>query len=188
MALCFATGSLCFLLAPLRLYADLVGPEADALTFLAGSLLFTAGGAQQVRLAWTARGHSTWVAAVVQSAGTLLFNVTTSMALSTALSNPDYDRLVWRPDAVGSVCFLASGWIALSRDAGGAPRPLGGGGQISSAASCSGSRPSRATSCPSEDPSSISPRRTGAPRPVRRASSPAPWRRCAPAAPSRRRG
>jgi hypothetical protein len=48
----------------------------------------------------------------VQSAGTLFFNVTTYQALHTSLSNPDYNRLVWRPDAFGSICFLVSGVIA----------------------------------------------------------------------------
>ena len=111
MAVCFAGGALCFLVGPLRLYADAVGPEADAVTFFVGSLLFTAGGAVQVRLAWPTRGAAMWWAAVVQSVGTLLFNVTTFMALSTTLSSPEYDRLVWRPDALGSAFFLASGWI-----------------------------------------------------------------------------
>ena len=113
MALCFAGGALCFLVGPLRRYTDIVGPEADAATFFAGSLLFTAGGALQVALVRKSPGEPLWWAAVVQSAGTLLFNVTTFMALSTTLSNPEYDRLVWRPDAVGSVCFLVSGWIAF---------------------------------------------------------------------------
>jgi uncharacterized membrane protein YhhN len=112
MALFFACGALCFLIGPLRLYTDIVGPEADAVTFSVGALLFTAGGAVQVRLAWPTLGDQLWWAAIVQSIGTLLFNVTTTMALSTTLSNPDYDRLVWRPDAIGSACFLVSGWIA----------------------------------------------------------------------------
>ncbi len=112
MALCFAAGSLCFVLGPLRFYADLVGPEADAATFFVGAILFTAGGALQVRLAWPTRRDAMWWAAVVQSAGTLLFNVSTSLALSTTLADPEYDRLVWRPDAFGSACFLVSGWIA----------------------------------------------------------------------------
>ncbi len=112
MALCFALGSLCFVLGPLRFYADLVGPEADAATFFVGAILFTAGGALQVRLAWPTRRDGMWWAAVVQSAGTLLFNVSTSLALSTTLADPEYDRLVWRPDAFGSACFLISGWIA----------------------------------------------------------------------------
>jgi hypothetical protein len=112
MALCFAAGSLCFLFGPLRFYVDLVGPRADAVTFFVGAILFTAGGALQVLIAWPSKADGMWWAAVVQSAGTLFFNVSTSLALSTALSNPEYDRLVWRPDAFGSICFLVSGWIA----------------------------------------------------------------------------
>jgi YrhK-like protein len=50
----------------------------------------------------------------VQSAGTLFFNVTTFAAMHTALTNPHYDRLVWRPDALGSICFLLSGVIAYA--------------------------------------------------------------------------
>jgi hypothetical protein len=112
MALCFAAGALCFMVGPFRGYTDLVGPEADAATFFLGAILFTAGGALQVRVAWPDRGDGMWWAAVVQSAGTLLFNVSTSLALGTTLSDPEYDRLVWRPDALGSACFLVSGWIA----------------------------------------------------------------------------
>jgi hypothetical protein len=86
-------------------------------TFFVGSILFTAGGALQSWLAWPERSSSAaaraaWSSAVIQSAGTLFFNVTTFQALDTALSNPNYDRLVWRPDALGSVCFLLSGAIA----------------------------------------------------------------------------
>jgi hypothetical protein len=112
MAALFAAGSLCFLVGPFPGYIDLVGPQADAATFFAGSLLFTAGGALQTWLAHPARPGAEWWVAVVQSAGTLFFNVTTFLALSTTLANPHYDRLVWRPDAFGSVCFLVSGVIA----------------------------------------------------------------------------
>jgi hypothetical protein len=49
---------------------------------------------------------------LIQSAGTLFFNVTTYQALHTALSNSEYNKLVWRPDAFGSICFLVSGVIA----------------------------------------------------------------------------
>jgi hypothetical protein len=125
MALCFAAGSACFLVGPFPGYADLVGTRADAVTFFAGSLLFTLGGALQV---WLAVGESraVWWAAVVQSAGTLFFNVTTYRALDAALSSPDYDRLVWRPDALGSICFLVSGGIAYRASARRGWRPLRG--------------------------------------------------------------
>jgi hypothetical protein len=117
MALLFAAGSLCFFVGPFPGYVDLVGPQAAAATFFAGSILFTGGGALQSWLAFPARrrgGGADWWAAIIQSAGTLFFNVTTFQALSTALSSPEYDRLVWRPDAFGSVCFLVSGAIAFA--------------------------------------------------------------------------
>jgi YrhK-like protein len=117
MALCFAGGSMCFLIGPFPGYASLVGDSADAVTFFIGSIMFTAGGALQSSLAFPER-HSTgaarfaWLAAIIQSAGTLFFNVTTYQALHTALSSPEYNRLVWRPDALGSICFLISGAVA----------------------------------------------------------------------------
>src|SRR5690348_17057706 len=116
MALCFALGSTCFLIGPFPGYAQLVGDRADAVTFFVGSILFTLGGAIQSWLAWPERsspgGSADWWAAIVQSAGTLFFNVTTYQALHTALASPEYDRLVWRPDWRGSICFLVSGAIA----------------------------------------------------------------------------
>ncbi|MGB0096895.1 MAG: hypothetical protein WBP81_30685 [Solirubrobacteraceae bacterium] len=39
------------------------------------------------------------------------------VALHTSLSNSNYDRLVWRPDAFGSICFLVSGAIAYRASA-----------------------------------------------------------------------
>ena len=45
--------------------------------------------------------------------GTLFFNATTFRALQTGLDSPSYDRLVWRPDALGSACFLVSGCLAF---------------------------------------------------------------------------
>ena len=122
MALLFAAGSLCFLIGPFPGYVDLVGPGADAVTFFAGSLLFTAGGAVQTWLAFGERrspgaGRAAWWAAIVQSAGTLFFNATTFRALHTQLSDPAYNHIVWRPDALGSICFLVSGVIAYRASA-----------------------------------------------------------------------
>lgn len=116
MALAFAIGSTCFLVGPFPGYAQLVGARADALTFFVGSILFTIGGALQSWLAWgerqSAGGRAALWSSVIQSAGTLFFNVTTFEALDTAISNADYDRLVWRPDWRGSICFFVSGVIA----------------------------------------------------------------------------
>jgi hypothetical protein len=49
---------------------------------------------------------------VIQSAGTLFFNITIYQALHTAANSPEYNKLVWRPDWRGSICFLVSGAIA----------------------------------------------------------------------------
>jgi hypothetical protein len=118
MALFFAAGSLCFLVGPFPGYASLVGDSADAVTFFVGSLLFTAGGALQTYLSFHLRhspgaGQAAWLAATVQTLGTLCFNVTTYRAMNTALSSLEYNKLVWRPDALGSICFLVSGAIAF---------------------------------------------------------------------------
>jgi hypothetical protein len=117
MALSFAVGSACFLVGPFPGYASLVGARADAATFFIGSIFFTVGGGLQTALAFGRRhdpgaGRAAWWSATVQSAGTVFFNVSTFQALDTAISNSHYNRLVWRPDAFGSVCFLVSGVIA----------------------------------------------------------------------------
>jgi hypothetical protein len=117
LALCFALGSTCFLIGPFPGYVQLVGESADAVTFFVGSILFTLGGALQSWLSWPERrsaggGRAAWWAAIVQSAGTLFFNVTTYQAMHTALTSAEYDKLVWRPDWRGSICFLVSGTIA----------------------------------------------------------------------------
>lgn len=117
MALAFAIGSTCFLVGPFPGYAQLVGAEATAVTFFVGSIFFTIGGTLQSRDAYPRRhagreGRGDWWAAIIQSAGTVCFNVSTFLAITTAVSDPDYNRLVWRPDAVGSLCFLVSGAIA----------------------------------------------------------------------------
>jgi hypothetical protein len=98
-------------------YAGLVGDAADAVTFFVGSILFTIGGGLQSWLAWPGRrspggGRAGWWAAVIQSAGTLFFNVTTFQAMHIAVTSSEYNKLVWRPDWRGSICFLVSGAIA----------------------------------------------------------------------------
>jgi hypothetical protein len=117
MAWAFGLGSTCFLIGPLPGYASLVGVAADAMTFFVGSVLFTIGGALQTWLAAPRRsadaaGRAAWWAATIQSIGTLFFNITTFRALQVTLSDASYDKLVWRPDAYGSVCFLISGLVA----------------------------------------------------------------------------
>src|SRR5437764_14419393 len=117
MALFFALGSTSFLVGPFPGYVQVVGGSADAVTFFVGSILFTLGGALQSRLAWSERrapegGRAGWWSAIVQSAGTLFFNVTTYQAMHIAVTSSEYNKLVWRPDWRGSICFLVSGAIA----------------------------------------------------------------------------
>jgi hypothetical protein len=119
MAGAFAIGASCFLLAPFPGFAEVVGDRADAITFFVGSIFFTTGGALQSAIAWPGRGsgpagRAAWRAAIVQSAGTLFFNRSTFGALETAVGASEYNRLVWRPDAFGSICFLVSGAIAYA--------------------------------------------------------------------------
>lgn len=54
-----------------------------------------------------------YLAATVQFAGTLLFNVNTAEALRTGLGWQRQDFLVWTPDMIGSVCFLIASQAAL---------------------------------------------------------------------------
>jgi hypothetical protein len=122
MAWAFGLGSMCFLVGPVPAYLTFVGPRADAITFFVGSVLFTIGGALQTRLAAPGRsaaaaGRAAWWAAIVQLAGTLFFNITTFRALTVTLQEPAYDKLVWRPDTYGSICFLVSGVIAYRASA-----------------------------------------------------------------------
>ncbi len=54
-----------------------------------------------------------WWSSVVQVAGTLFFNVNTFRALQSGLDTTEYNRLVWAPDALGSLFFLISGYLAF---------------------------------------------------------------------------
>ena len=196
MALCFALGSACFLIGPLPGYAQLVGDSADAVTFFIGSILFTAGGALQSWLAWSERrssggGPAGWWAAVIQSAGTLFFNVTTYQAMHTALTSSEYNKLVWRPDWRGSFASWSrvrspmprrrgtDGCLCAGARDGGSPRSTW------PAASSSESRLSPATSFRRPGRCSTRRRPTGTPRSGQRASWAVRSTRCIPTGPPR---
>ena len=129
VAVLFAAGSTCFLVAPFPSFLELVGARADAAVFFVGSLLFTAAAALQW-LPFGQRHGIDWWSNSWQLAGTVFFNATTLRALSTTAGSTDYDRVVWRPDAFGSVCFLVSGVLAWAVVVGSwrrlPPRTLGG--------------------------------------------------------------
>jgi hypothetical protein len=127
----FAVGSLCFALGAAPGYVEAVGVATDGVTFFVGSLFFTAAacllylevanasrvppGAEAAErrrfLTWEPR-RIDWWAAVVQLVGTVLFNVSTFDAMIEHLSASQANRLVWRPDALGSICFLVASGLA----------------------------------------------------------------------------
>src|SRR3954463_10231394 len=95
----FAVGSLCFAVAAMASQWASAPRPAIGVTFFAGSLLFTAAAALQLRGA--ARGER--AACVIQFAGTLLFNLSTFEAMKRGLDARQTDLRVWSPDAAGSV-------------------------------------------------------------------------------------
>ena len=105
VGLLFSLGSLCFAVGPFPGFVQLVGAEADAAVFFAGSIAFTAAaGLQCIPVTW---------AGGVQLVGTLFFNLSTWEALDESLTVSAQNRLVWAPDALGSVCFLVASALAL---------------------------------------------------------------------------
>lgn len=125
----FVAGATCFLVAPLPAFVEQVGQRTDAGVFFVGSLLFTSAATLQWIPGRTTR-DTDWWSNTWQLAGTLFFNATTFRALDTAVDSADYDQVVWRPDAFGSVCFLVSGVLAYVSVAGSLrrrpPRTTGG--------------------------------------------------------------
>jgi hypothetical protein len=107
----FAIGSLCFFLGPFPGFVDLVGSSADGVVFFVGSLFFTS--AALLQLIGSKRWTADWWASLIQLAGTVYFNVDTFRAMQNSFDTADVNRVVWRPEAIGSICFLVSGWIAL---------------------------------------------------------------------------
>ncbi len=127
----FAVGSICFAVGAAPGYVGLVGDEADAITFFVGSVFFTTAALSQYLevanasrvppgaharerwrlLTWEPR-RIDWWAALVQLVGTVYFNVSTFHAIDLELSASGTDQLVWRPDVLGSICFLVASGLA----------------------------------------------------------------------------
>jgi hypothetical protein len=124
----FAIGSLLFALGAVPGYAQALGRLPDSITFFVGSLFFTSAAFLQY---WesveSSTGSSTggrsrlvsvhprqidWWASGIQLIGTLYFNVSTAVAISSDLSAQTARQHIWRPDAVGSVCFLVASGLA----------------------------------------------------------------------------
>ncbi len=136
----FAVGAALFALGALPGYADAVGIRADAITFFLGSLFFTGAGFLQYRESVDAADGGPahgwrrvfvyrprqidWWATAIQLIGTLYFNISTGNAVRVELTAQAAHQHVWRPDALGSACFLIAsglawfevchGWVAWS--------------------------------------------------------------------------
>lgn len=119
----FAIGSTCFLLGPIPAFEDAVGAHATAWTYFVGSLFFTTAAylslVQVIRpvghrwFGWEPAVMGYW-AALIQCAGTLEFNVTTFAGTLSGLDVSEATRVIWRPDAIGSICFLVSSALAFA--------------------------------------------------------------------------
>jgi hypothetical protein len=129
VAALFMVGSSLFALGSFPPYAYAVDAGVDAATFALGSVFFTAAAYSQFLTvinpeppegmfrfwAWQTRSLDWW-ATIVQFAGTLFFNLSTFAALITYQTIQQEDRLVWRPDFLGSIAFLAAShfaWLAV---------------------------------------------------------------------------
>jgi len=128
IAVLFAVGSLLFAVGSVPGYADAAGTRWDNVTFFVGSLFFTSAAFLTYREAVDAApralnpvgrrffvyqpGRIDWWATAVQLAGTLFFNVSTGVATAADLSARAAHQHVWRPDVVGSACFLLSSVLA----------------------------------------------------------------------------
>src|SRR2546430_3091008 len=76
-----------------------------------GSWFFTAAGWMQLVLSGPALRIG-WLSAATQFAGTILFNISTGASLWAHAVKPER-RLVWAPDAFGSMAFLVSGALGV---------------------------------------------------------------------------
>ena len=128
----FAIGSACFAAAALPLVADTLGRDLDNTTYFVGSIFFTAAALLQFlevlgttpslltdhrhkgRFHLLFQPHRIdWWATSIQLVGTVFFNLTTGRAAYRVLTSPEsINHAVWRPDAIGSICFLVASWLA----------------------------------------------------------------------------
>jgi hypothetical protein len=128
IAVLFAVGSALFAIGSVSGYADAVGSRGDTVTYFVGSLFFTTAAFLSYReavdaapparnparrrvLTWQP-GRIDWWATAIQLVGTVYFNISTGVAMADDLSAQAAYRHMWRPDAIGSVCFLVSSVLA----------------------------------------------------------------------------
>jgi hypothetical protein len=118
----FMAGSTLFALGSFPPYSQLVDGRIVGITFVIGSLFFTAAAVSAAvrvvdedrndgtRTRWWSESRVSrlrW-AAVIQAVGTLLFNINTIDAMVTAFTVEETNRLVWGPDFFGCIAFLVA--------------------------------------------------------------------------------
>ncbi|ORI24331.1 hypothetical protein [Rhodococcus sp. 1168] len=118
----FMIGSSLFAVGSAPGFGTWAGSSASNICFFIGAWFFTAAGFIQLMRSGAVTAEAShgsgvmvraeWLSAATQFAGTLLFNVSTTAALQSR-SVAEEDRLVWSPDAGGSVAFLFSGVLAI---------------------------------------------------------------------------
>jgi hypothetical protein len=111
----FMVGGSGFAIASVPLAVELVGAVAVAWAYAVSACFFTSAGFVQVALAWRdgrLRTMATW-SSLVQSLGTLFFNVSTVRGVQEAYGEAQDPLIVWLPDAYGSICFLVSSAMAF---------------------------------------------------------------------------
>jgi hypothetical protein len=118
MAVLFAGGSACFVVASLPGFVQLVGSAVAGVVYFVGSIQFTSAAAIQW-LKTSRRMRLDWWAGAIQFAGTLFFNRNTYHAMQQGLDATSYDRLVWTPDVLGSICFLVASLLSYKQSSGG---------------------------------------------------------------------
>ena len=97
------------------------GSAAAGTAFFAGSILFTVAAVIQCVATFGAAEprRIDRVSGLVLLAGTVFFNVNTFRAMRTGYDHPEYNRLVWAPNILGSICFIVWGYLAYVQACGG---------------------------------------------------------------------
>ena len=133
MAALFSVGSVCFAVGGAASQWAWYSNNAIAITFVIGSIFFTAAAYLQYAEAANAGRHVVeprtfrrwvpaswepkridWIACVIQLAGTVLFNISTIAALEQNLSASQQDLRIWAPNVFGSIAFLVSSELAYA--------------------------------------------------------------------------
>lgn len=117
----FTIGSLLFALGSSPWISEALGTAGANTAFFVGSWFFTAAAFVQLALCGPAMTSDSgrpavsaeWLSAAIQLFGTFLFNVSTGAALYAHTIKGE-EHLVWKPDAAGSLAFLASSALAVA--------------------------------------------------------------------------